>query len=560
MEKATKSGKAPLKDQGENAKVEKHLDPREETSRVESPPVPESKGAEPEKEAEGPRPGVKSGTLNVEEGSGKETLEAKEAEITEAQRPTEPSVSADLVVEQGPLPAHDKLVTVIAGGQPVSKPVVAAVPWESIEDLWRLFVTHVMSIGFGSYLREAVLTLLVMLSAFLGQPLMLLIRSDSSRLAIRFQDAIARCVPEGFLVKADELDMKVLGGSFLKGKTIVSANEAAFRKIQVPIALLLSRGEWSRPRFVPGQGFEMMESLKAEGPVSLVSTTEGPAISDFWGRPGVLTITLASADFTPENMAKRTVAQPQGIPLDQVLRVELGRLVRFDVVMTFSRDIINSLAARKDPYAEERLEVIERLIGITTVVDHLQASTPEERNRSFYGLSSPAKEEAILTATKIDYWRLWLLRGILFADHADVMAERQKRTLQAIKNLCMDWVNSTFSKGGSNKDILNTLYHKDNIRFWPTVEDIAKSVNNDGGPKFSTSAIRKEIEDLVKRKYVTRERNPLVANGFVYAPANLDEDEGSALTLPEPSSITDPVFEGTTVEVVNPYSGEPETI
>ena len=70
--------------------------------------------------------------------------------------------------------------------------------------------------------------------------------------------------------------------------------------------------------------------------------------------------------------------------------------------------------------------------------------------------------------------------------------------------------------------------------------------------------VEHRVKELCEREFLTKRKDPVMSNKFLYGVNTLSLD--SEFALPKPCMIFDPVYKGQPVEVTNPLTGKREVI
>ena len=119
----------------------------------------------------------------------------------------------------------------------------------------------------------------------------------------------------------------------------------------------------------------------------------------------------------------------------------------------------------------------------------------------------------------------------------------------------MSKLSTTFQLKDDDIEKLSKL--SENSGYRTSREKIFEEVNNDGGKFLSLSIINNELVDLVNMGILGRSKPPK-SRQYGYYIMNLNL--GSSIALPNCSEIDDPIYRGTPVKVINPLTGQTETI
>ena len=147
-----------------------------------------------------------------------------------------------------------------------------------------------------------------------------------------------------------------------------------------------------------------------------------------------------------------------------------------------------------------------------------------------------------------------LLDGLLATENT-YLTERQRRIYEAVISINKGRLTPAFLEKEDNISIVANI--SQHSGYWASREKVFEAVNKEGGKALSLSIVNNELVELMDMGLIDRSK-PTKSRHFGYYAMTLDL--GKAITLPDPSDITEPSYKGEPVEVINPLTGETEKI
>ena len=439
--------------------------------------------------------------------------------------------------------------------------------------------------GLNYHMRQALLTLLAMASAHLDNPFSLFIASEPGSLGIRFLNAVGNLVPESMKVEFSRLNRKIFHQNcrFLAGKVVLVFDFDAIKSGKEIFRVLLERGLVTDHYLATDGGRRRVERVDIQGPTSIVALVTLPEPDWLTRFPGLRISLDSSPDYVRE-VLQRNATTLSGNQLMEasagIISTEMARLSPLPVSIPFRDQIVSSLDVN-DPASTDALDIIEKLLNIITILNHATYSTPAERDCAFYGIKprrtlstpeaasstvprlpspGPGGEEAgILQATKVEYYIFHRIAAEFLPRRTSQLSSRQQRIANAV------WaINERFLRSGtiffemeqaSPREIIEVLEAQAHLRGWASIDEILETLGADGSEPLSKSTVDRELIELWKhQRIITRRKDIHVPNKYRYVIA--DFPTISANTLPDPSDIQDPVFQGREVTIWDPISDQ----
>jgi hypothetical protein len=396
------------------------------------------------------------------------------------------------------------------------------------------------------HLRQGLLAVMAMVSAHLGDAFNLVITTEPGVDALRLLNLARSLLPEELAVEISSIDRKVLSKnpSVLQGKVVIAHDLTAHRAGKEIVRLALGQSPAGRP------------------PTSLVALID--QAEPEWLKPiPALRVNLdASPEFVKEEMERRTQGAQDPIEgiKGKIIAKEFKRLRPRAVLIPYLGQIQDSLS-KADPLAVRKLDLIEELLKVITIINHATYARVKDFSLEFYKLELPITPDGPdeLVASKVEYNIFYKLAAPLFTREDNELTDRQVRIFEAIKQINLE----LFSGGelfidpkASEREILDTLDRQDGLKGWATHLEIYNAVNKDGGGRVSFPIVDEETHALQRQGLISGKIDPAKKERFKVETLALGHQTG----LPHPSDIKDPIYGGESITVPDLLTGSLETI
>jgi hypothetical protein len=170
--------------------------------------------------------------------------------------------------------------------------------------------------------------------------------------------------------------------------------------------------------------------------------------------------------------------------------------------------------------------------------------------------SSPAGMPKHLVATKADLFCLEQLLDGVFNCGEQLLTMRQQVVFEAIKKHLINYIkgNTLFDvEKESQEDLLGFINGPIKAESRPDRYQIMKKVNEDGRITITLATLDIELQELQKKDVIKRYKVD-GKNKYSYSITTIQID--AAVSLPDPSTIVDPVYNGKPVCLINPVTGK----
>ena len=369
-------------------------------------------------------------------------------------------------------------------------------------------------------------------------------------------------------------DLIFRGAQQLKGKTLIGYNDLAFRGVSNHLDILIEKESLNTHVRAPSYSSSGIEKVQAEGPVAILLVTQDPR-HPLLQNQKVLVLSIDE----PLDLG-RVPLGTEAAPGSDVLAVDLARVRR-----VFQRV---QPAPVKIPFLEQLSKsvpprifcILERLIENYTRINHPLPPTQEEvwsalldvdqgKVRSWMiqnGFppdvqilkSEDARNHRLgitLQATKVEYYLSCLLLKNQFVEAVPQILPRQCRVFNKLVEICLGRMGASFVDVSDETQTIKALHDKADAGAGRGM--IYEHVNKDGRDPISWSTLNGDLQALVRANLVERKK-PKRSQQYLYAVTRLRLQEN--IDLPPAKDIIDPIYEGRPVNVVNPLTGEVETI
>jgi len=428
--------------------------------------------------------------------------------------------------------------------------------------------------------KQAFLATYGLVSAHLDENMTLILSEQQDVNGLSFINAVGEIIPDKFKSEFSELSKQIFihNPGALKNKSVLALNPAVVKKNSPILKVLIECGHVKDQALGKANGATSINKIRIEGPTSivvLVGKVEPRWLNEF---PALRLVLDTNPNFVAEQLSmRRSQANPlQETLLQKIIVKELERLKPVPVNISFLGQIIDSLD-QNNPKSITIIDTIISLLNIITIINSAVFATRQEAQVGYYGLeidaikdpeylieqktkSAPVEIKA-LEATKVEYYILYLLFDGVFNPNEDQVNGNSRLIFDAAMTINGEYIfNSTTLKADTATEVefIKALDNQKEGRGWASVLQIKEKIKNDTGNELSDSSIHRGIKELCERKFLAQKKDPKVSNKNLYAVATLSLD--SEFALPKPSTIIDPVYNGTPVKVKNILTGEKEII
>ena len=426
------------------------------------------------------------------------------------------------------------------------------------------------------HLPVALITLITMNSAHLDNPLVLVLTEDDGADSLDLLNKCASLTPDDSILEFSTIPNDIsLGGKQLKGKSIIIFDAmGAQKKGLLKIVQLLERGLVVDQQAIRRKNNTGFKETSAEGPTGLVTIAK--SLDDpFLQLPSILKFHLPMDQYLKrkklsiKGQSAYYATHRDAILLSSMIKKLFEKLQTKSVTIPYREQLLDAIDFTIQDIGNQ-FELFEKLLKIITIINNYTPVSGRELMEEFLGISHqnllPAKIQqqatentSPLIATKRDYYFTWLLMNGITIGRGDVLDSRKRHIFDAIMKYHMEYAKVLSIKEGPDyeRKVLETLDHSSHLGAWPSVEQITTAAIKDGGEQFSPGTCRNELEELVKREIIIKQHISKKPAKYGYRATVLSEQR---LRLPHPSDIDDPIYNKKSVEVVNPLTGEVDTI
>jgi hypothetical protein len=425
-------------------------------------------------------------------------------------------------------------------------------------------------------LKASMIVSMALNSARLGYSIPTILLSKEPSAAVKVLHRCMQVTPSVSFIEFQKMTQEdlFLGSPQIRERTVTSSDENGFKKVRQDVDLLLSRGNSTTQELIRSKFGVGLQSRRVEIPLSLVGVAPDRA-SSVLQHPSLLWVSVRGEQEKAVAQAPRTGNGDSNPLLDvEVARLQktFERLCWHPVDVPFAEQIMGALKDVKSlPVCQ--VENIFKVLCMSAIINNPPPVQWDEIVSLMYGVGrekvgswlAAKKDIAIpvvqiggsptLVATKVDYFFAWLLLDKILPVGEFILTPRQNHVLDVLKRLNMAGISNAHINNKSVVEILSTIANSTNA--WMTREKVFEILNKDGGEYVSLSTVNNELQYLLKVGIVDRKKPPK-QNQYRYYILTLDA--GQYLTLPHPSEINDPIYQGKPVEVVNPLTGAVEKI
>ena len=433
-------------------------------------------------------------------------------------------------------------------------------------------VGHLLSSGIDpSNIQAASLIHIAMLSARLGYPIAAVLVPEDPQGAIQVLDHCLNLAPKDATiefreVKPDHLYIK--GGGLLNGKCIISTEVNGFSKVDRDLELIMTRGHAVRQELVKGKYETVLSEQRSKTQLSFIGIDGGKPGKGF-GHPSILKIPFSSKRPTMAHIGSDIVEQ-FGLMQSPLFKIKKSfqRLKPRPVIIPFEEQLATALVECGCDHAPEKMGILKNVISVCAIINQPPPVHKAELGAIIYntderevgrwlidaGLQKDSETlpEKPIVATKVDYHMARLiLEGILMTGPTR-FSDRQKKVFETVKAINMGKMRDAILKKDDDVEKLATISRSSG--YWTTREKVFELINN-GSIEFSLSTVSNDLVALLEMGVLERAKPPKSRFFGYYIMATTLSD---AIQLPASETIQDPIYEGKTVTVVNPLTGQVE--
>jgi hypothetical protein len=405
-------------------------------------------------------------------------------------------------------------------------------------------------------------------SAHLGDPLVLILIGEEPTKAARILEIASKLTPKEYQLQFSKLSSETLlrSGDTFKGKAVSGFDMSVFKRSQLDLTSLVLRSSLTNNQLIKSKTLKAIETVEALGPtawVTIAQNDEAPSSQ----HPFFLTIPIESEvesladDYDQE--VRQCNESSDLLWHCAVVNKALQRLRGVDVKIPFADMLKTHMQASNVPDGPVKLGVMLRVIKNIVRMNNAPSLTAAELLDDYFGMPIERNAISSLIATKKDYYVFWLLMDGIIPTGREGVTPRDLRVFNAIKNHAFgpadaDGILTFFPSADSDRTRLRTV--QASTRRWSDKDRIIENLSKDGGERLSPIMVHRILKEFVKKKLIMEMKDPEDRNSkrILYQVDTLSIDAG--LQLPHPSTILDPLNPAGTMQVVNPFTGQNETI
>lgn len=425
----------------------------------------------------------------------------------------------------------------------------------------------------GHNLKVALLTLSAILSAKLNKPMAIIISVNDVSAGMKFLKHCMLLAPEEAYKEYGQLNCEdifcdALG---LNDKTIISLEPSGFKKTWGHLVKMLTMGYTTQDEVIQSKYRKFSHVHRVECFVSVVGI-----ISDIkdktYNHPAVMKLSLHENEYPliPSSVlpTNRQTYVHMEVAMAR-LRETFARLRPVPVDISYIEILLNAIKAAKPSDPERIMQTILKLIAISCIINNPEPVTKEEIFSRIYNIDKrklclpkvssiinqhPLDDSLRLTATKRDYYYVWLLLDDMIPVKEISLSDRQIKVFEVIKKINFGKLNNSFSENNVIKQLSQI---STSSTYWARREKIFEEFNKNGHEEASQSTIYIELQHLIKEGLIAEDKYPKSTSKGYYVATF---EAGKNIKLPHPSEIIDDEFKGEKLQVINPLTGEAETI
>lgn len=496
---------------------------------------------------------------------GRENEELQGDYIADAEELTTPTV-----VDDSPQP-----IVVTGGHEAINQffewPIIR--PDGARQPIHYKAVGHLLSNGIDpENIQAATLIHTITLSARWGYPISAMIVSEEPRLAVQFLDQCLKLAPKDATIEFRDLKPDHLyynGGELLNGKCIICAEPNGFSKVGTDLDSILTRGCTVRQELEKGKYGVGLTEYQSNMTVSIIGVDGGHPGKGIC-HPSVLKVQISSkraatAQVAPEVIEAYGLSQSPPFKI----RKSFQRLKPRPVVIPFEEQLAKAIIDSGCENAPEKMEILKNMVSICAIINQPPPVQMTELGALIYGTDeqevgrwlidagiekeSATASDGPIVATKIDYYLARLLLDSFLMTGQTHITDRQKKVFETVKAINLAKISTSMLGKADNVEMLASITK--HSAYWADREKVFQLINKSGSYPLST--VSKDLVDLLAMGILERAKPPKSRHFGYYIVTMALKD---AIELPAPETIQDPVYEGKSVAVVNPFTGKVENI
>ena len=422
-------------------------------------------------------------------------------------------------------------------------------------------------------IQEASLVHIVMLSARLGYPISAMLVPEDPHGAVHVLDHCIKLAPKDATIEFREVKpghLYIKGGGLLNGKCIISTEVNGFRKVDRDLELIITRGHAVRQELVKGKYETVLSEQRSKTQLSFIGIDGGKPGKGF-GHPSILKIPFNSNHAAMAQKGAELIKQYDLMqsPLFKIRR-SLQRLKSRPVIIPFEEQLATALVESGCDHAPEKMGILKNVISVCAIINQPPPVHKAELGAIIYntderevgrwlidaGLEQASEviPEEPIVATKVDYHMARLLLDGILMTGPTRFTDRQKKVFETVKAINMGKMRDAILKKDDDVEKLATIAQHSG--YWATREKVFEIINN-GSYDFSFSSVSNDLVALLEMGVLERAKPPKSRFYGYYVMTTALSD---AIHLPASETIQDPVYQGKPVTVVNPLTGQVETI
>jgi hypothetical protein len=434
---------------------------------------------------------------------------------------------------------------------------------------------HLLSNGVDpKNLQAAALVHTAMLSSRLGYPISAMLVSEDPRVAVQLLEHCKKMAPGDSIIEFQEFKPAYLyinKGKELIGKSIICPKVNGFRKAHCDLEQLLTCGHTLRQELEKGRYEVGLSEYRTEMQLSAIGIDSGKP-GEGLCHPSILKIPIslgrsATGQNSPESIEKYDLGQS---PLFKI-RKSFHRLTPRPVTIPYEDQLRNAMIKSDGgDDVKEKFETLKKVISVCAIINQPPPLRLAEWGACLYGTDEQevsrwltdvgiekASEKSLkdpIVATKVDYYLARLqLDGILMTGHTH-FTDRQQKVFEEVKTINLGKMGNLVTDNGGDVEKLAIISR--GSQHWASREKVFEMINKNGG-NYPLSTVNNDLVALLGMGVLERAK-PQKSRFYGYYIVTMALSK--AIKLPDPETIQDPVYEGKSVSVVNPLTGEVEEI
>jgi hypothetical protein len=410
--------------------------------------------------------------------------------------------------------------------------------------------------------KIALITLLALNSAHLGNPIAVELFENPSGQAATILNACAEMTPESFVKRCPKLtpDDFLRQKDQWKGIAILGTDSVGLEKVREKLNQFLMDQKLVEETIERTKKRDIPVRYELEGPTACALATKDPR-EPILTRPSFLQFYLPEASM--RSIGEWDAAQEAQMQEERnAIKVSFERLNPQTVNIPFRDQFLALLQAPQLQPAWNKIETFLKMIRVITIINNSPPLTIGEVAGRLSKTDPriieaarrlPRREPLPLTAGKLDYYIFFVLMSGLLRKEEVPLTAKQKKLFQTIKNRNIGRLPIVMTAAANKYQMLSVIATASQT--WATRDQIFEDFNRSPGEKIEgTHFLFLELQALVQTGVIREKKIPDLKDTMGYFVTRFEIDD--IIPLPKPDEVCDSSCGEGKIWVQNPITGE----